>query len=744
MPIDNTYQKILLEKYIREQALNGEVLSLSDIQDFIDETIVGTDFTKPQFKAADYKVVSGETSSVAKYSNTINAVLSDVKTLCQELQRLSEYAINQYERWHTDIESLDAVLHSLNSRVGDLALLAQNIEGYLSFIAERFVDMSMVDPDLTTVAVNTTMHVATMDPTISSLLPLAVNLTDDDIFLKIISKTGIALKGSAGGKILDAFNRKDTIWQTKIQTTEQEPVTVEIKVKLADTPVEVSRIEFATFASNTMSPMVITPLYSTDGYNWAQLSNSNIVQQAVSVATFSFAATEMLYLKLLLSKSAADTAENNQFVYEFGARSIQLFRETFEFAGTEARQLLVSEPLSVLDPQNGVVEFSKLALDACEVIPADTAINYFVAVSNSGLFPVTTSTIWSAIDPSGRTERENPLVLNVGDLTSMILGDTETVVPSYDAFATDGEVASGLKNPAPSFYLIGEGISGDLESETITAAVNRYPMVNSSDRALNYQLKSPSNPDVVEIDPTYFLIDPSSLVIYRNVGERGIDTSVAGSKVRGIQRGWGFEDPYYFCVVNVIGDRGLYLDVGPNNIWVDEIARNGKQVFLATGFHNVRVHKNNWFYVPPEIAYLATLKAADPLYPYNQKLLIEGYDYAAGFDYPEFEIYTGVDFFAEYTMKKMRIFDFLHTIPASDFVHFATDYDLPDSYSNTYGNMLFLVKVDENLSDAQNEKFRIEFHTVDQKYKYIRLKAEFVTESPDVTPMLTGYKIRIG
>ena len=58
--------------------------------------------------------------------------------------------------------------------------------------------------------------------------------------------------------------------------------------------------------------------------------------------------------------------------------------------------------------------------------------------------------------------------------------------------------------------------------------------------------------------------------------------------------------------------------------------------------------------------------------------------------------------------------------------------------------MLFMVKINEDIDDSDNEQFLVRFKAVDQKFKYLRLRADFETEDANLTPMLTSYKIKLG
>jgi len=139
---------------------------------------------------------------------------------------------------------------------------------------------------------------------------------------------------------------------------------------------------------------------------------------------------------------------------------------------------------------------------------------------------------------------------------------------------------------------------------------------------------------------------------------------------------------------------------------------------------------------------LADLIAADPLYPYNHKLLIEGYSYGTGFSAGD-KIYIGADLFAEKLMKRVPLFDFLHNIAEDDYERFTTDFDIPDSYGITYAATVFLVKIDGDDTDFADERFRIEFKSVDERFSYLRLRADFETDVNNLTPVLSSYKLKV-
>ncbi|MBD3268451.1 hypothetical protein GF373_17425 [bacterium] len=765
MSINKTYKKILLQEYFTNKLKQGDIPSYESIRSVLDSYNSSSDLSSPQFSADDFKITdSNKESSSSLQNNMINTLFGDLSVLYQELKRLTEASIENYERWGHELKAIEKSLFDLEGRVGDLALLAEDSEGYINFVADRFSDLSLVDQTLSSgLLFAPHINTVTLKPSSHSLQPISLNLTDTDVSFKVVSRSGGTTRQAEGSSVLNAFSDLDTFWLTQVQANRQEVITGELKVKLSDSPIDVSRIEFIAHSSNGTSAMTITPLYSTDGYTFKQLPGNLITQSVVDTGVFVFEQTSMTYVKFLISKQSSDFVSGNKLIYEFGASLIQFFNDGFTVTtNMNPRPRLISKPLSVLDQNTAEpIEFSKASLEVCENLQDGTNLSYFLTVGNDSSLEITDNTSWVSIDPFSRKDKESAHLVDLGDLSLVTLGDPDEtsnlLKPSYNASATESQISQGLKNPGVSFYLV-KNDSGSVSAELIEEADilnSRYTFLNNNDRILNYQLRCPKDSRVIDsssayYDSSYFGVDENSFIIYRNIGQMGQSYSDRNSFVRGIQAGWGFSDPYYYCTVYVDNIDGLQLDVGDSPMWVDDEAKSGKQVLLTYGHHNIRVHKDNWIYVEPGKSTLSSLKEADPLYPYNHKLLIEGYSYDANFDEPDEEIYTGVDIFAQHKMKKVKIFDFINQVKPDDYSRFAIDYDLPNSYnlpeggSNTYGNMVFLVKVDPNSADSVNEAFMIKFKMVDQKYKYLRLRADFETSSVKLTPVLNSYKIKIG
>ena len=140
------------------------------------------------------------------------------------------------------------------------------------------------------------------------------------------------------------------------------------------------------------------------------------------------------------------------------------------------------------------------------------------------------------------------------------------------------------------------------------------------------------------------------------------------------------------------------------------------------------------------------LIAADSLYPYNHRLLIEGYSYGDGWVNTDDQVYQGVGLFFERRMKKIDLFDFSNNLVVENkYKYFALDRDVANTH--TGGNSatrVFVVKVDANNPDFINEYFILRFKLVNQRYSYLRLRADLLTNDTLNCPVMGPYKVKFG
>ena len=569
MSLQSLYRQLLLDMYISNQIKQGNAITSSDIESYLADTVDSLDLSLPQFQSEDYNVVRKEESSALKFNNGFLSILQDLRVLYKSMLELTQTSIEGFERWKFDVDILEKRLIDLENRIENLLLLSQDTEGFHSFFTDNFSDAYYVDRDLTDVAVDIDAQQVFIDPTLSSSTSTTRfflnDLEDKSVFFKVRTTSNFIGRSDADdSKLTNIFSQLSSSWWTQIETKKVRPVTCELSVRLGDDPVDVSSIYIQLHDASQSGPMVITPLYSVDNYNFSQLPTNTYTQEVRSNSIFSFPQIQAKYIKFILTKQGPDPGIVDRFVYQFGFKEIGFYSETFT---TGEAKVFVSRPISILDSDSNPKDFSRVVLEVCERIEEDTGITYFITPSNISTVPISSSTSWYPISPISRAEPIYPKVLNLGDLTETEIGDTETVTISYSGRATDTD----YNNPAQSFRLLSLDTDGVILDEAISATAPRYNFVNSNDYILNYQIK--------DVDysgsgtGTALDIDEDSMVILRNVGEKGLTEN---DTVRDIQKGWRFEDPYYVSVIEILNPEGMTIDVGDNVMIVDEVKYTNK------------------------------------------------------------------------------------------------------------------------------------------------------------------------
>jgi hypothetical protein len=754
MSISGTYKRLLIDDYIKSRLLDGQVPSASDILAEAEELAETKDLSLPQFTASGHYTAEQEQSSTSKFKATANTIRQDMRVLYKEMINLTSNSTDAFERWRLESDLLEKSLVDLEDRIENLLLLTQDTEGFHSVLIDNFTDNSQVDTDLTTAEVDYLDNRVVLGASNDNSQRVFLNdLTQARVVFRIRNRQGyIGFSDGANTNLISPFLQDSSSWWRTIHmaTDKVRPVTCELTVQIADDPTEISKIRIVLHDSSQSGPTYITPLYSVDNVNYSQLPTQSFSKEVRGSAVFSFAEVSARYVKFVMTKVGPDPgAQEDSLDFQFGFKEISFFSEGFTANDT---QQLFTNALWVAQEDGTPLEFEKLTLETCETLEDGTTIDYFIATSNTASFTVDSDTIWIPVSPIQRNTLEYPVILDVSDTTEVVLGDTESVTISYSGLAglTD-------KNPAPFFHLVSrESAQGDLQDEVVSGIVPRYRFVNSNERILNYQVK-----DADYSGSGGFKIDTNedTMVVFRNVGQTGLTPGDTAQMIRGVQRGWKFEDPYYETVIEILNPEGLQIDVGDQPIIVDDETPKTNLVTIAgktptfDGIHRVRVHKDNWREVTPGATSLSDLKSKDVLYTdqgaYNHKLLIEGYQYDSSWPTTETKPYTGADLFASEKMKRVSIFDMNNNIAASKYDVYALDRDAPNSHTvsgigQNNPTRVFVVKVDEGNPDFQNEKFVIRFKLLNELRKYLRIRADLSTTNGKITPSLESYKVKLG
>jgi hypothetical protein len=520
-------------------------------------------------------------------------------------------------------------------------------------------------------------------------------IKNTDILFTVLTRDFlVSVTPAPRSELRNAFLDKELVFQNRLlMSSPRFPVSIELKAKLSQLdPVEISKIVVDLHAANNSGTIIISAQYSNDNYNWFNVPTNNHTQTVDQGAYFVFDKIEAKYIKFIMTKNGPDDVEGNRYVYEFGVKQISLFEHTFD---TETGSTFISNELEILDKDNQVRLFNRVALEACETIPEDTNIEYYVSAYNDDLAEFTE---WIRIDPINRVE---PMFMTVADFGGLGTYDNE------DGTTNELDTATSEFN------------SENLNINRLDGGTDLgYNFTNSQDVTINFFVPAANVSELLD----------NVTEIRRNVGDKD-----ATLLVRGVKAGWGFEDPYYYTVFDVYNPSGITIDLGVNTAELDGAIVSGK-TSVSLGRHTFRTHKNNWSLVDIGKTTENDLQVADLLYPYNHRLIIEGYTYDPAF--VGNQVYVGTDMFYQHYMQRVSIFDFANNLPTDDYSRFSTD--ILDN-----GKLIFLAKYNNTISDNVNEKLRVSYKLKDSTFSKLKFRAVLKTINSQRTPTFTAYRLKI-
>lgn len=743
MNTSEIYSQIIIENIVKKYLERGAIPTIEQIEEEFAAAAASQDLSSSNFTFDEWSVERKEVSSATKYNRMNGEIQQDLNVLYKSLYANSERSTQLFTRWQGKATALESRLKNLEARIGRLLVLSADTSGYFDTVGDRFTDTKLIDLDRSSgMSINLPQNVVTLDKSNTKVDRKFFNdLRPDQAVFNVITRTNVvSVTNIQNTEPRFAFRDQNQFWKTHVAANQRiSPVTTELLLSL-DASTTASRIDLVLHSSQSNAVTIVTPLTSLDGINYSRVPSINTVNEGIDKVTFNFPQTEFKFLKLILEKTNFDFVEGGLFVFEFGAREIAIYDEGFSTEdGTFGT--LVSKPLSITKPDKSLVRFNKLTLEVCEGISSETKLDYFISVAQdvngTAQWLVTTGfspdiedvngddqRLWYPITPTNRTESIHPKILDFATLSKI---ERANIGISYDKTGGSGDFIS----PAEAYTLL-ESAGAGIGYSNQTATAQRYIFANSIQKALDLQIDTDAPVDI------------DTLTLWRNVGEKGITPGDTTKLVRGVQAGWEYKAPYYYTSILIKNSNGIVINVGNNPINIDNVNYTGviSPDVLNAGTHEIRVHQDFWNEVEPNLTSLEALKAADILYPFNQKLLIEGYAYSFTDDNEE-RIYQGVDRFAGFLCKKISLFDIANNIKSSDFGKYAIDTDVSGATPNGESYIL-IVNCDNSKADFVNEKFVLEFNLTNQLYSYLALKTEFRTTNSKLTPVLDEYKIKLG
>jgi len=377
-------------------------------------------------------------------------------------------------------------------------------------------------------------------------------------------------------------------------------------------------------------------------------------------------------LRIVLTKSAADdiSVSGKENFYIYTLDSLELFVDEYK---TGARSVLYAGPYDVLDDQGAAYDFSMAAMgsDTCCVIPDRTSVSFFLSKDGINYEPVS----WT--------------------------GKSLNVVQFHDT------------NPNGTY-------------DFLDAAEHQYALVLPDDEELEFDFGKEAYLNLFVDDTTYPVVR-QSVRVKRNLSQ-------AGRSLYGTTAGWAFNSKTseFSTTLQIEKIEGRWLDLGTTSAYVNDRLVSGR-IRLPQGTHTFRTADANWYDVEAGVTTLEDLEAKDAVYPYNHKLLVEGYDYPLGFQGEQ--IYQGVDEFygAALTFSTPEKFEDEDN-DANLSIFTLVEYN---------GDLYFKVKVDRTDGSWRDEHISVEYLTHRETGSQLYVKAIISSLDNRISPHINHFQVRV-
>lgn len=741
--ISDIQEELLSESVLLDILREGRIPSLREVRDRVLEITRGRDLSKPLLDLQDGLVERGEASSAAKWNLTQDQLLRDLQVLYDASLEVGARSADAFGRTMAEMDSILARIREMEDRLESVLLTRRDSAGYHSHVSDVFTDMSKVDQASTTAFVDLRAGVVHAMPRLArgggvsnrhGELVLRPERRAVRASLVATGAPGEMVGGTVVGMPLEnVWSPSDRIAMFRVSSSSRQPVMVTWTFDIALRTSQGSPDEHAQWISKfllepmlTMESGPITANLQFRASNrepeWRNVPTPDFLRTVTGRTAWSFERTRMVALRLLMTKTSSDRVRpDGRHEYDFGIRRISMYDQTYDIHSEEFEDsILVTSDLSALDRNGNRVRFDKVSLDACESLPEGTDIDWQVDFGVDGAFSGT----WSPIVP---LEREG----GAGGKVVSFARVEETTV-------TGITIMTGAK---------GIGTTQNFREHG-----GRHVRVLGR--------------EILETDLQ------RDWKIWRNVARNDDNFSIIGNDHLPVETGWRSDGTWFECMAYVEEVEGRSIDFGPRGLFVNDIFATG-QVHLSRGAHKIRTHRDNWHSLDglnnvssfneatrlfsggrrrygadgqdavPSQDDLAGQSSVDPLWPFNHKLLLEGLDFHP--DFPESRrVYRGVARVASELMRRVGLQDFVANVPDSDLTRWAPANIIDDIGGTTSTRPILKVPEIDNAAVGRELFTLVRRNSSGTMADSLRLRAVLRTNDPARTPVLEGYRVKLG
>ena len=609
-------------------------------------------------------------SSASQHNANKKAIREDVSILEKQVNGLTGLMEESFRGF---ISVADMCLDQnklLDARLNNLLMLSDKSNVFLYGMEEQFINHSKIDLKNSTAQVN--VGYATLG---------RKKFQKVDLSLASISFGAKTQTTLISGKIIDRpenlFDDDGTFWTYELTSSGasgygEATVTIDFNEPEG---IEVGELKITGNPIDGNSTSWITLAYSLDGANYNTIRPANL-RMLKGENLISVAKKKVKKLKIYLSKEAPDLIQNGSGKYIFSLDTIEIINGDYKI---DKKSELYAGPYELKDELGNPVNFSMATIDhgTCCIIPDQTSISFFLSKDNLNWHPAAFNQQMLDVVQFGSTLPENKKRLeDTKSLNSLL---SESQIKKSDIYL---ELEKG-KEAVTNIYI-------------------------PSEEAENFVRQNTK--------------------IKRNL-------SVRGKKLYGTQSGW-FKDnaslQYKTCLW--IDDfEGKVIDFGPTTARINGRPVSG-ETYLARGYHSFETNQKNWFDVPVGLNSSQEIEEQDPCFPYNHKLIVEGYRYSQEFNGERHYTGHGVQNFGS----------LLDYVTPERFNNSEFDNDLTIYTIEEYnGNLFFKVKINSSDASWVDELISIDYMMRNNKVNTLYVKAILSTENAAITPNINKFQVRV-
>ena len=670
-PYMKALKKRVIKEYIEE---NKEAPSRSEIFELLRKAKDKYPHLNVRgFSSVDIELPDFQSPSSASKENSRRAAIADDYTAINDkITQMITLLEDSYRGFICTTNRCTKLSKAIDARLDNLLLLSGRSDVFVYGIEETFDTAEFVDLDASTVQVH---------PGYCTLSRQNFEKTDlNNIKFRIdnFASRGITgSKNSASPKHL--LEADGVMWRHKVHSQyEKNTVTCNIVMDLnAADGIYIGDIKLIGNPVEVNSKTYATVHYSVNGSSFVRLDPPNRRFQK-GENLFSIGKENVKKIKISLTKRTADYQRfDGLYSFDFSLDFIEVVAGKYTITKEDT---LYAGPYYIEDDLGKPVNFSMATLDhgTCCIVPDATSVNFYLSKDNQTWYPASFNANSNSIvqfynsNPHGTSSLIDPDVLSEGSLITDPLK-----IAKYGINYRYGEEAL---------------INLHISSEYADHFVLQNCFVRRNPRTKN-------------------------------------------KKVFGISSGW-FADRVnlqYKTTIHIEAFEGAVLDLGNTSAYLNDKLVTGK-VNLPRGYHNFKTSFTNWSEVPEGIMNTQMLREHDKNYPFNHKLMIEGYNYPA--NYYGDKIYNGLN-----ARNFAALLEYVspERFNSPEFKQDLSIYTI-EEYNN---NLFFKVKIDPSDSSWTEEEIEVKYMLRLDEVNTLYVKAILRTADTAITPNINSFRVRV-